>query len=246
MIAQIATHEWRRLRAGMTYWLLLAFSQLIVAWLAFAQLEAFAGIAPQLKAAESVLGAMDLVIVPTFHSLILLLLLALPLMAMGSLAGEVHSGRIALWLSAPVGSRQIVLGKTLGLWLATLPLLLTACLTLASFGLGIALDWARFALAVVGLGIFALWLAAIAVGVSSLFDHPAAALAASYGGLLFLWLLDSLSDSSAPWYWAALLPHLKPWFQGLLRSQDLIFFVTSGAAALLLAAFSLARRRGQV
>ena len=46
MIGAIALHEWRRLRAGMMFWLLLAFGQLIVAWLSFAQLETFAGIAP--------------------------------------------------------------------------------------------------------------------------------------------------------------------------------------------------------
>ena len=34
MITDIALHEWRRLRAGMMFWVLLAFGQLIIAWLA--------------------------------------------------------------------------------------------------------------------------------------------------------------------------------------------------------------------
>ena len=57
MIAAIARHEWRRQRAGLTFWLLLAAVQLLIAWLAFAQLEAFAAIAPQLKATATKLGA---------------------------------------------------------------------------------------------------------------------------------------------------------------------------------------------
>ena len=65
MTAQIALHEWRRLRAALSFWILLALTQLIVAWLAFAQLEAFAEIAPQLKAGAATVGATDLVVMPT-------------------------------------------------------------------------------------------------------------------------------------------------------------------------------------
>jgi ABC-2 type transport system permease protein len=246
MIGDIALHEWRRQRVGMLFWLLLGFGQLIIAWLFFAQLQRFADLVPQLKASGSTLGAMDLVIAPTFNSLVLLLLLGAPLLAMGSLAGEVRSGRIALWLSAPVSGHQIVLGKSLGLWLGILPLVVSATLTLASVGLGTALDWPRFALAFGGLLLFSLWLGCVALLISGLFDHPAAALAASYGVLLFLWLLDSFSSPDAPWYWFALLPHIKPWFQGLLRSQDIAFFVGTGPAALMATTFLIARRRGEV
>ena len=246
MIRAIALHEWRRLRAGMMFWLVLAFGQLIVAWLAFAQLEQFANITPQLKAAGSQLGATDLVIMPTFNSLVLLLLLSAPLLAMGSLAGETHSGRITMWLSSPASSGRIILGKLFGLWLGMLPLLVSTGLTLASLGLGIELDWSRFMLVAGGLLLFSLWLASVALFISGLFDHPAAALASSYGGLLFLWLLDSLSKPDAPWYWLALLPHIKPWLQWLVRSQDLRFFVATGGAAVALSLYGIARRRGEV
>lgn len=246
MIRAIALIEWRRLSAGMMFWLLLAFGQLIIAWLGFAQLEVFAEIAPELKARGSLLGVIDLVVLPTFNSLVLMLMLSTPLLAMGSLAGEVHSGRMALWLSSPVGSAQIALGKILGLWLASLPLVLSTTLSLAAFGLGIDLDWPRFALAAACLLLFSLWLASVALFISGLFDHPAAALAASYGVLVFLWLMDSFSSPGGTWHWFALLPHIKPWFQGLLRSQDLIFFAATGAAAALLGSYSVARKRGEV
>jgi ABC-2 type transport system permease protein len=127
-----------------------------------------------------------------------------------------------------------------------LPLLASASLTLASLGLGIELDWPRFTLVAGGMLLFSLWLASVALFVSGLFDHPAAALATSYGVLLFLWLLDSLSNPDAPWYWLAMLPHIKPWLQGLLRSQDLLFFVATGGAAIALSLYGIARRRGEV
>jgi len=246
LISDIALHEWRRLRAGMMFWVLLAFGQLIIAWLGFAQLEAFAKIAPQLKAAGAAIGVTDLVLVPTLNTLVLILLLGAPLLAMGCMAGEVHSGRINLWLSSPVSGTQIVLGKTLGLWLANLPLVFSAGLTVAALGLGADIDWPRLLLGIAGLLLLSLWLASVALFISGLFDHPAAALATSYGILLFLWLLDSLSGSAAPWYWLALLPHVEPWFQGLMRSQDIVFFVATGGAAVLLGVYSIARRRGEV
>lgn len=230
----------------MLFWLLLAFGQLIIAWLLFAQLEAFAKIAPQLKASGSTLGAMDLVLGPTLNSLVLLLILGTPLLGMGSLAGERRSGRIALWLSSPVSGSQMIAGKFIGLWLASLPLLLSALLTLGALGFGIDMDWPRFALAAAGLTLLTLWLAGINLFVSGLFDHSAAALGTSYGLLLFLWLLDSLSTADAPWHWLALLPHIKPWFDGLLRLSDVLFFIATGGAALLLGIYMIAYRRGEV
>lgn len=240
----IALHEWRRLRAGLTFWLLLALVQLIISWLAFAQLEAFAEIAPRLKANSATLGATDLVVMPTFNSLLLLLLVVVPLLAMGSLAGEVHGGRMPLWLSSPLSSRQLVLGKVFGLWLALLPIVLTACATLGALGVGVELDLARFALAVGGMLLVSLWLCAIGVLLSALFDHPAAALAASLGLLWFLWLLDSFSDSTGTLHAWALLPHMKPLLLGLVRSQDLLYFASTTAAALLLTIHLTDRRRG--
>ena len=139
---------------------------------------------------------------------------------------------------------SIVIGKVLGLWLGLLPLVLSGCLTLALLGLGVELDLPRLAVTVGGLLLISLWLAAIAVLLSALFDHPAAALAASYGVLLFVWLLDSLSGSDAAWHAWALMPHVEPLLLGLLRSQDLLYFLSTGVAAVLITIQLIDRRRG--
>lgn len=240
----VALHEWRRLRAGLTFWLVLALVQLIIAWLLFAQLEAFADIGPRLTAAGATLGATDLVVMPTFNSLVLLLLMIVPLLAMGSLAGEAYGGRLPLWLSSPLPSGRIVLGKVLGLWLALLPIVLTACLTLSALAFGIQLDVARLTLAIGTMLLLALWLSAIAVAISALYDHPATALATNLGLLGFLWLLDSFVASGGAAHAWALLPHIEPLLNGLLRTEDVTYFVATGAAATLLATLLLDRRRG--
>ena len=134
-------------------------------------------------------------------------------------------------------------GQDPRLWLGLLAPLLGAA-TLGLLALGVDLDLPRLAVAIAGLALVALWLAALCVLLSGLFDHPAAALAASYGVLLFLWLLDSFSSPGASWHGWSLMPHVEPLLRGLLRSQDLLYFVASGAAAALFTIHRLDRRRG--
>ena len=246
MIAAVAGLEWRRQSRGLLFWLVVAAGQLLVAWLVFAQLERFSAIAPQLRAAGSALDAHGLLVTPTLNSIAILLMVAVPLLAMGGPADDRRSGRLAFLLTLPAGTVQLALGRILGLWLATLPLLATLLATLAALGFGIRMDWAAFAAASAGLLFFALWLACLCVMLSTLFEHPAAALAATLAVLLLLWLLDSFGDPGAAWYPLALMPHLKPWLGGLLRAGDLLYFAVTGGAAALYAVFALARRRGEV
>ena len=185
---------------------------------------------------------MDLVITPTFNTLVLLLLLCAPAgdgqpgrrgakrthRAVAVVPGQRHPDRDRQG-AGPVAGNSAVAAQRL--------------LTLAALGFGADLDWPRFALAAASLLLFGLWLGCITLFLSAFSTTPAA-LAASYGILLFLWLLDSLSGTDAPWYWFALLPHIKPWLSGLLRSQDIVFFVATAGAALLLSSYALARRRG--
>ncbi len=246
MIWSIAHFERRRLQAGLALWVVLAVSQALVAWLAFAQLEAFTAIAPQLKASGSTIGAMDLVIKPTLNTLVLLLLLTRPLLAMGTFAGEARSGRLPFWLATPAFSHQVVIGKCLGLWLAGLPILLGGLITLALTGFGIDMDWPRLLLAAGTLLLFDFWVCAVAVWLSALLDHPAAALAASLGLFVSLWLSDTLGPPGSMIHAAALSPRLTPAFDGLWRAGDTLFFVTTIACALLLTMYRFARRRGEL
>ena len=246
MIWQLAWHEWRRVRAGVLFWLILAITQLLIAWLLFAQLEGFARIAPQLSASGAGLGAMDLIIAPTLGSLVLILIFSVPLLGQGGFATEHRQGRLTMWLSSPRSSMELVLGRVLGLFISGLPLLLSSALTIAAIGFGVEFDWLRFGTALGMLVVFLLWLSAIVIGLSTLTNHTVAALSMAYGALLFLWLLDSFIDPTAGWYWAALLPHLESTFRGLLRISDIAFFVSTGAAAAWFAVYRIACRRGEL
>jgi ABC-2 type transport system permease protein len=246
MIWRLALFEWQRTRAGLMYWLLLAIGQLMIAWLLFAQLEAYARIGPQLNASGSQLTATDLVITPTLGSLVLVLLLSAPMMAQGGFAGERRNGRLPLWLGAPLSTTQLLVARSLGLFLSLLPLLASASLTIVLAALGIDVDVARLVLSLAVLLLFGLWLSALLIAFSTLVEHPAAVLALSYAVLVFVWLLDSFVSEDAGWRWLALLPHVEPAFGGLFRTQDLAYFIITGGAALAIGVFGLARWRGEL
>ncbi len=246
MILPIARRELQRQTISLTFWLALAMAQLITGWLLFAQLEVFATIAPQLIAARSSLGAMDLVITPTLNSLVVIILIISPLLTMSAVADERRSGRIALWLSAPVNVHQIVSGKLLGHWLASLLIIASCLLTIATLALGMELDWGRLAVATVLLFLLSLLATSLTLALSAFSQQPAAALTGSYGLLFGLWLLDSLSGHDSPWHWAALAPHMDAAFNGIVSSNDLIYFLLLSLAGIALANFQLARLRGDI
>ncbi len=239
MIFALARRELLALYTTPLAWLVLAGGQLILAWLFFAQLEVYQQIQPQLGASGSPLGLTDLVVAPTLNTAGLLLLLAAPLFGLQGIAAERRDGRIALLLSAPVSPLTLAAGKLLGQWLALLPLLLLALLTVTSLQSGTALDLGRLCGALLGLATLALFAAAVALWLSSLGSHPGAAAAAAYGLLLLLWLLDTGSNPDAPWQWLALAPHLGAPLKGLVRLTDLLYFGGLSGAALALTTYRL-------
>jgi ABC-2 type transport system permease protein len=242
LIFAIAAREVRGIYASVTGWAALAVAQFLLAWLLFTQLEVYQKILPGLLKANSPLGLGDLVISPTLSSAALLLVILIPLLGMGSLGDEKRSGRIDLLLSSPVSPLQLVLGKWLGLMLAVLPLLLILLAMAITMGLSSALDSGRLAASFLGLMLLSAMTAAITLWLSSLNEQPLAAGAMAWGLLFLLWLLDASPSSSLSV--VSLNGHLSPFLQGLVRSNDLIYFTVLTLAALILGTHRLWRMGG--
>lgn len=243
MTWRIARRELYAQLHGLPLWLLLAAIGGLAAWLMFAQLEVYQQIAPQLRAAQSALGINDLVITPTLNSVALMLLLAVPLLYMHALADERASGRLPLLLASVPGVMRLLLGKWLGNGAAALLLLLPGLAVPASLALGTAVEPGRLFAALLGLLLLTAMAGAICLAFSAYTRHAASALAASYGLLLFLWLLDSLSDSTGSWYRLALNPPLAQALGGRLDLGVAGYFLGFTAAALLLATLRLLHDR---
>lgn len=223
-------------------WIALAAAQLLLAWLLFFQLEVYLKIAPDLVATGSTLGIIDLVITPTLSSAALVLLILVPLLGMGSIAGELRSGRMTLLLSAPMTSWQLVLGKWLGLLLTTLPLLLLPVLMVATVELGSAVDIGRLIASVFGLLLYSAMITAISIWLSAISEQPLTAAAMAWGLLFLLWLLDA--NNAGVMQLLSLNSHLQPFLQGLVATPHITYFLAIGCAALTLATHRIWRLGG--
>nr|MCU0767809.1 GldG family protein [Gammaproteobacteria bacterium] len=241
MIAAIAGRELRGLFVSAVGWTWLAVAVALVAWMLFAQLESFTRIAPRLSLADGAPGLTDLVAMPAIEAAGLLGILLAPLLGIRLFSEELRSGRIVLWLSAPVPPSQVVLGKFLGglgllalLWLAT-------AILIASLQLGTSLDLGKLAAGL--LGLLLLFAAALAItsAVSLLGAQPAAAASAAYGLLLLLWMVGG--DGKGGTRWIGFGSRFQRFLDGVVYAEDVIFFLVATALLLGIAVLRLALLR---
>ena len=240
MIRVVAGRELRSLYASPVAWVWLAVAIGLTAWMVFAQLESFQRIAPRLVLVDAAPGLTDLVVLPGLDAAGLVGLLLAPLVGMRLFSEEQRAGRFALLLSAPVSLRQLVLGKFAGALGLYAVLWLVVGALLASLALGASLDWGKLAVGLAGLALLYAAALAISLWLSTLTSQPAAAAAAAYGVLLLLWIAGSgtTGDDGAARF-LSLASRFQGLLSGVLRAEDVAYFVIVGAVALALAVLRL-------
>ncbi len=240
MIATLAAKELKQLFATPLAWLVLGITQLVLAWLFLAQLDAFFAVQPQLAELANPPGITEIIVMPLFSSAALLLMLTAPLLGMHLIAGERHDRTFALLQSSPLSMRQIVLGKFLGLagFLAASAVLPVAMA--CSLYLGGTLDGGLLAANLLGLLLLIACFAALALLMSSLTAHPAIAAVATFGAMLALWLSGlPAQEPGSLWHAYSPLKHFEPFNRGLLGLGDAACLLAFAALFLVLAACRL-------
>ncbi|MGZ5226511.1 MAG: ABC transporter permease, partial [Burkholderiales bacterium] len=135
MIFTIAAKELKGLFSSPAAWMVLTAVQVISGYAFLKRLDDFLQIQPQLVQLASPPGVTELVVTPLYATTAFVLLVAVPLLGMRSIAEERRNQTMVFLTSAPVSIIQIVLGKFLGLALFVLliVMLVTAMpLTLAT------------------------------------------------------------------------------------------------------------------
>lgn len=241
MTGAIALRELRGLFVSAVGWTWLGVAVALTGWMLFAQLDSFLRIAPRLSLADGAPGVTDLVATPAIEAAGLLGVLLAPLLGIRLFTEDLRSGRIALWLSAPVSLTRVVVGKFLGglgllslFWLATTGLI-------ASLQLGTALDAGKLAAGLLGLSLLFAAALATSCAVSLLSAQPAAAAAASYGLLLLLWMIGG--DGKEATRWVAFGSRFQRFLEGVVYAEDVMFFVLATVVLLGLAVLRLALLR---
>ena len=236
MIRLLAMRELRSLFAMPSTWFVLAALQFIFAWFFLARLDAFLEVQPQLAELANPPGVTNMVAVPLFNTVALLLMMLVPLFTMRLIAEERRNQTLALLLSSPLSGLHIVLGKFLGL-LVFLVLLMTGVpLMLYTLSLGTNLDNGLLLSNILGLFLLTASYIALGLYISALTAQPVIAAIGSFAVLIGLWLADiGATAENSPWHSISPLHHFRNFNDGLLDSSDAAFFVLFTAVFLVLA-----------
>ena len=236
MIRLLALRELRSLFSMPSTWFALAVLQFVFAWFFLARLDAFLEVQPQLAQLANPPGVTITVAAPLFNTAALLLMMLAPMFTMRLIAEERRSQTFTLLLSAPLSSRQIVLGKFFGL-LAFLAILLTGVpLMLYTLAFGTTLDHGLLLSNMIGLLLLTASYVAVGLYVSALTTQPVIAAIGALAVLAGLWLADiGAAAENSPWHLISPLNHFQNFNTCLLDSGDAAFFVLFSLFFLLLA-----------
>jgi gliding motility-associated transport system permease protein len=256
VIFTIADKELKALFASPLAWVVLTFMQLILAFGFMKRLDDFMQIQPQLITMPSPPGITELVVAPLFSTIAVVLLFAVPLLAMRLIAEERRNQTMVLLISAPLSMTEIVLGKFVGLAAFLLLIIgITALMPLALL-LGGRLDFGLLASLVIGVALLAACFAAVALYASCLTAQPLAAAMIAFSLLLGMLLAgETAADGLRGRGWqvpAALaqvlspLKNFEPFAKGMIDSYAIACLLLLIAIFLILTVRRLdaARLRG--
>lgn len=226
MIGTIVGKELKALFASPLAWVVLAFLQVILAWIFLTRIDYFLTVQPQLARVPNAPGLTEIAVVPLFGIASIVLLMSVPLLTMRLIAEERRSNTMTMLISAPLSMTHIVVGK----FLATMIFLATVCGLIVVMGLALLLggrlDFGMIVSNVVGLLLLTGSFAAIGLFVSCLTTHPVIAAVGSLAAFLVLWLINiAASDPASPLHLLSLLKHYESFMNGTIAVTDLVYFV---------------------
>jgi ABC-2 type transport system permease protein len=189
MILTIAGKELKALFASPLAWMVLTAVQIISGYAFLKRLDDFLQIQPQLVQLASPPGVTEVVVAPLYATTAIVLLFAVPLLAMRSIAEERRNETLIFLTSAPVSIVEIVLGKFIGL--ALFVMLIVALVTIMPLSLiaNTRLDYGLIASLCAGLLLLAAAFSAVSLYVSSLTTYPVAAAFGAFAMLLLMILM---------------------------------------------------------
>jgi ABC-2 type transport system permease protein len=235
MIGTVAMKELRLMFGSPLAWVILAFLQLILAWVFLSRLNAFLEVQPQLAMSPNAPGLTEIVAAPLFGTAAVVLLMVVPLLSMRLIADERRAQTLPMLMSAPVSITQIVLGKFLALVLfLALPivLMLIMCLVLYAGG---RLDLGLLAANALGELLLCASFAAVGLYLSCLTAQPLVAAVGTFAVLLGLWLINiSTTDPGSLLHVLSLIQHYESFSRGVLTLKDAAYYLVLIALFVLL------------
>lgn len=228
MILTIALRELRSMFLSPLAWVVLAVTQIILAWVFLTQIDGFFKIQDQLTTMTNAPGVTDLVVTPVLEIASIILLMISPLLTMRLISEEHRSRTFPLLLSAPVSLTEITLGKYLGIVLFYSLFIIMIGLMPLSLLPGTQIDLGKLAAGLLGLTLLLSAFAAAGIFLSSLTTNPVVAAISTFGLLLLLWIFDKsggTGNSENIFSYLSLTSHILPMLRGIINTADLSYFI---------------------
>lgn len=224
---KLALNELYRLFLSPLAWVVLALSQVIIAYLFLTNIDYFIQIQARIAAIPGAPGVTEMVAIPTINNAATILLLMAPLITMRLIAEERRNESLPLLLSSPLSLTGLVLGKYLGTFIFFAVIVFLSVLMPASLLVGAQIDLQHLAAAFIGLLLLVASFTAIGLFLSSLTKQPTIAAITTFTSLFLLWIIDWASDSDASglFAWLSLLRHFEPMLQGQINTSDIAYYL---------------------
>ena len=236
----LARNELYRLFLSPLAWVILALSQLLIAYLFLTHIDYFMQLQGKMSAIPGAPGVTELIAIPLLNNAATISLLIAPLITMRLIAEERRNNSLPLLFSAPLSIKQIVIGKYLGTLSFFIILLILISLMPLSLSLGADLDYGVIAAGLLGLALLVASFTAIGLFLSSLTAQPTIAAVTTFATLFLLWIIDWAGNTQATaatsdlFSWLSLLRHYEPLLQGEVNSSDLAYYLIIIVAFLVL------------
>jgi len=238
MIFSIATRELRNLFLSPLAWIILAITQVILAWVFFSSIDVFFSLQAELATVANAPGATDLIIAPLLETASVLLLMITPLLTMKLISEEQRNKTLSLLISSPINISEIVLGKFLGIVFFMMIFIFMISAMPFSLMMGTDIDIGKTLSGLLGLLLLLCSISAAGLYMSSLTDNPTIAAISTFGLLLLLWIMNNNAtetpEATSILNYLSLTSHFANLLRGVLQSADIAYFILFIAGFLIL------------
>ncbi len=239
MIFVIAAREIRSAFLSPIAWVMIGVIQIILGFMTAFSLQNYIEIIqPQQHLLKVPIGVTDIVVIPQYGLLAVMMVFAMPLFTMRVFSDERRNKTLTLLVSAPISMTEIVLGKYVGLLFIIIAMLLVYAIMPLSLLFVSNLDFGLLASAILGIFLFMATCAAIGLFISSLTANPIIAAILTFFSLLLLWIFSVAKGDSPEEFSLAdlsLFQHLEAFQRGIFSSSDFLYYVLFSLAFLILA-----------
>jgi len=183
-----------------------------------------------------------------FGTMSVVLLFMIPMLTMGLFAEEKRRGTIELLLTTPVGNFQAMMGKYLASLSFLLTMFLASGITIAALFIYGQPEWKPILGGYLGLILYGAALLAVGLFISTLTENQIIAVVITFGVILVLWLIESMSVGAQGvakdvLSYLSVIGHLDDFIKGVIDTSHVVFYLTFAFVGLFLAYRSLESMR---